>query len=207
MRGPATPPAPRRQPSPGYRTAKWGTVRRTSNTKPPSFPSQKQTIIFKRKYSRSTDRRGHNNYFPLTNFELILGLLCPPSKPGGKPHTPQQCGHLQPRERTLQRAEEAALSCVNPIARDGEAAAVSSPRSCAASLLLAHRFLGRNQQEWPKTVAERGWQRKGAEVGRRGDPPSPKPPAMLLSVLNTHGNPLASCWSYNLPRKSAKEKR
>ena len=53
---------------------KWGIVR-TSNTKPPSFPSQKQTITLKRKYSRSTDRRGYNSHFPLTNFELILGLI------------------------------------------------------------------------------------------------------------------------------------
>lgn len=143
-----------------HRQGERGIVRRTSNTKPPSFPSQKQTIALKRKYSRSTDRRGYNNCSPLTSFEsirgsiLAAGLMLPALELGAKPNIPQQRalqhGRPQPREQTLQTAEEAARSCMHPIARDGEAAAVSSPRNCAASLLLAHSFLGSNGGNDPR---------------------------------------------------------
>lgn len=49
-------------------------VRRTSNNKPPSSPNQKQATTLKTRHG-STDRRGYNSYFPLTNSELILGLF------------------------------------------------------------------------------------------------------------------------------------
>jgi len=114
------------------------------------------------------------------------------AKPATAQHRALQRGHLQPREQALQTAEEAARSCVNPTAGDGEA---------AASLRLAHSFPGSDQREWPEAAAakEPRWDGEGTHR-----PQSHRP---CCSQCSMHGHPLASRQSYNFPSMSAKEKQ
>lgn len=98
-----------------------------------------------------------------------------------------------------------------PIARDGEAAAVSGHGDHPTFLLLAHSFLGSNQQNDPRQRQRGDDGEKEQKVGWRGDTLTPKPPATRWSQCSTRTAApslraeVTTCWG-RLPKKSSNGK-
>lgn len=139
---------------------KGGMGRRTSNTQPPSFPSQKQTITWKRKYRR---QKRIQYLFPFDKFWIDIGLDSGCQAFGVKPAAPK--GLCSLGSRLCSWLKVVPPRSVKPIKQDGEAAAVSSPGSCAAfSLLPSWDITSRNDPSgW-------GWRGRGGMERGTTDP-------------------------------------